>query len=46
MAKSAQDALRKERKHRPDDVWVDEDWKKENQKELVSAIGFTVESYE
>ncbi len=46
MATSAQQALRKERKVRPDDVWIDEDWKKDNQTELVSAIGFNVEQYE
>ena len=30
MAKSAHEALKLERKARPDDVWVDEDSKKEN----------------
>lgn len=43
MAKSAADALRKERRIRPDDVWVDEEWKKDNNKQLASAIGFSVE---
>ena len=43
MATSAHQALKMERKMRPDDVYVDDDWKKEN-KELSSAIGFTVES--
>lgn len=43
MAKSAHDALKKERKIRPDDVWVDEDWKKENPNTLQSAIGFNIE---
>lgn len=46
MAKSASEALRKERKVRPDDVWVDDEWKKNNDKELISAIGFTVEPYD
>ena len=31
MARSAQEALRLEKGMAPDDVWVDEDWKKENQ---------------
>lgn len=43
MAKSAHEALKQERRVRPDDVWIDEDWKKQNQDELVSAIGFQVE---
>jgi hypothetical protein len=43
MATSAHQALRKERKIRPDDVYVDDDWKKENPKKLESAIGFSVE---
>jgi len=44
MARSAHEALRKERRVRPDDVWVDEDWKKENPNVLESAIGFEVKS--
>lgn len=40
MAHSAQEALSKDRITRPDDVWVDEDWKKENPNMLTSAIGF------
>ena len=28
---------------RPDDVWVDEDWKKENPNMLESAIGYRLE---
>lgn len=46
MATSAQQALRKERKVRPDDVWVDEEWAKVHPNELVSAIGFSVEEYD
>lgn len=45
MAKSAHEALRKERRTRPDDCWVDEDWKKENPDQLVSAIGFATTDY-
>jgi hypothetical protein len=44
MAKSAHEALKKERRHRPDDVWVDEDWKKEHKEQLSSCIGFTTDS--
>lgn len=43
MAKSAHDALRIERRVRPDDVWVDDDWKKENPNQLQSAIGYQVD---
>lgn len=42
MAKNAFHALKKERKHAPDDCWVDEDWKRK-QEDVVdyqSAIGF------
>lgn len=46
MAKSAEEALKKERKMIPDDVWIDEDWKKDNPKNLESAIGFNVETDE
>lgn len=40
MAHSAHEALKKERLVRPDDVWVDEEWKKDNGEHLESAIGF------
>ena len=30
VAKNAQDALSKERKVKPDECWLDEDWKKDN----------------
>lgn len=43
MATSAHQALKKERRVRPDDVWVDEEWAKQNPTQLVSAIGFTTE---
>lgn len=46
MAKSAQDALKKEKRVRPDDVWVDEDWRKENPGTLVSAIGYETQTKE
>jgi hypothetical protein len=44
MAKTAHEALKKERRYRPDDVWVDEDWKRDHNKDLSSAIGFTTDS--
>ena len=40
-AKSASDAIRKDKQTPVDDVWVDDDWKKQ-QNALESAIGFTV----
>ena len=43
MATSVHEALKKERRIRPDDVWVDEEWKKENPNQLTSAIGFSTE---
>jgi len=44
MAKNAQEALKKERRYRPDDVWVDEDWKNKQTTNLESAVGFTTDS--
>ena len=47
MATSAHEALKKERKVRPDDVWIDDDWRKENKYAQESAIGFeTFPDYE
>ena len=45
MATSAHDALKRERRFRPDDCWVDEDWRKEHKevRQLQSCMGFTVE---
>lgn len=37
MATSAQDALRKEKNVRPDDVWVDAEWTPE---EEIKSVGF------
>ena len=34
------DAVRKEKTTPPDDVWVDEDWKKGQANQLANAIGF------
>lgn len=43
MAKSASEAIKKERKIIPDDVWVSDDWMKENKSDLTSAVGYSVE---
>jgi len=40
LAKSAQDAIKKERFTQVDDVWVDDDWKKEQNDNLTRVIGF------
>lgn len=40
MAKSAQEALKKEKNHPVDDVWVDEEWKKGQMEKLVNSMGF------
>lgn len=42
MAKSASDALKKERKFKADECWVDEDYLKEQYKQNPSAIGFAI----
>ena len=42
-AKSILDAIKKEKEVEPDDIWVDDDWKKQNDNEetkLTSAVGF------
>jgi len=43
MAKSAKDAIRKDKLKPVDDVWVDEKWKDKQLDQLPSAIGFDVE---
>ena len=43
MADSCSQALRKERSQKPDDCWLDEDYKKKMSESLTSAIGFNVE---
>lgn len=42
-AVSASDALRKERKIKPHDVYVDTDWTNGKSGNLAEAIGFTTE---
>lgn len=42
MAKSVQDALRKEKTHLPDDCWIDEEYRRMRTQEKSPAIGFNV----
>src|SRR3989304_4463963 len=39
-ASSAEEALRREKRVRPDDVWIDEDWKKANSEKMDGRMGF------
>lgn len=39
-ARSAAEAIRLDKKHPVDDVWVDDDWKKGQARSLADAIGF------
>lgn len=43
MAKSASDALKNERRFRPDEVFLDDEWMKQKGTNLQSAIGFNLE---
>jgi hypothetical protein len=43
MASDVQDACRKEKTQRPDDVWVDDEWKAGKRNALADAIGFNVD---
>lgn len=40
MATSVQEALSKERRFRPDEVFIDDEWMKKNPERLESVIGF------
>lgn len=40
MATSAMDAIRKENKHRVDDVWLDEEWVKSNPEPKENNLGY------
>jgi hypothetical protein len=40
MAQSAADAIKQERKRSPDDVWIDEEWMKNNPQAESRPIGF------
>lgn len=46
MATCASQAIRKSKGIKPDDVWIDEDWKKGNATQLASAIGFETKNEE
>jgi hypothetical protein len=46
FAKSARAAIKAERKHEVDDVWIDDDWRKDPKNQLSSAIGFTADDPE
>ena len=43
MANSASDALRKERKYKPDECWIDEKWVEQQTRDNAPAIGFSME---
>lgn len=45
-ATSAAEALRLEPSHKPDDVWVDDDWKRLANTEREAAIGFMASSHD
>lgn len=38
-AKTAKEAIKKSKAQEPDDVWIDEEWKKQNDN-LSRAVGF------
>ena len=40
MAEDASHAIKLEKKMRPDDIWIDEEWKKQNLTNAIDGIGF------
>jgi len=42
MASNAEEALRKEKQVKPDDCWLDDDYKKTMYQDLKPAMGFRV----
>ncbi len=42
MAKSAIDAIKKDKVTPVDDVWIDDEWKKKGSERLESTIGFVI----
>ena len=46
MAYSAKNAIALDKRSPVDDVWMDEDWKKNNLNQSTEAIGFGVSSEE
>lgn len=43
-ARSASEAIKLDRTIKPDDVWIDEDWRRNQSDRLADAIGFHYES--
>ncbi len=39
-ASNAKEAIRKDKTASPDDVWIDDDWKKANTGDSKEAVGF------
>lgn len=46
MARSAAEAIEKERGTSVRDVWLDDEWRKTQHNDLVDAIGFELERYQ
>jgi hypothetical protein len=46
FARSAEEALKLERTLKPDEVFLDDDWRKMSTQDKSSAIGFMASSYE
>lgn len=42
MAPNAREAIKREKKTEVDDLWVDEEWRKNNKDRLADAIGFSM----
>lgn len=40
IARDAMEAIKKEKFIKPDDVWIDDDWKKGQVNQLTESIGF------
>lgn len=43
MANSAAQAIRKEKRFKPDDVWIDDKWIEQTTRDNPPAIGFSME---
>ncbi len=46
MATSAKSAINLDKKTPVQDVWIDDEWKKNNPKELTPSIGFEIQTDE
>ena len=42
MASSVSEALKLERRAKPDDVFVDDEWRKNNEDKVASEMGFSI----